>query len=97
KQFPQAAAQVKVGRKIFISLNRVNPPTVPIPNLVDRSVTNAEAVLRSNELRRGKIELTSGPFLNVVQAMKYDGRVLKEGDRVPRSEEHTSELQSREN
>jgi beta-lactam-binding protein with PASTA domain len=84
KQFPRAGSKVKEDRKIFISLNRVNPPTVPIPNLVDRSVTNAEAVLRSNELKRGKIELTPGPFLNVVQAMKYDGRVLKEGDRVPK-------------
>src|SRR5690606_28482187 len=84
KQFPKAGSKVKVNRKIFISLNRVNPPTVPIPNLVDRSVTNAEAVLRSNELKRGKIELTSGPFLNVVQAMKYEGRELKEGDRVPK-------------
>jgi beta-lactam-binding protein with PASTA domain len=84
KQFPKAGSKVKVNRKIFVSLNRVNPPTVPIPNLVDRSVTNAEAVLRSNELKRGKIELTSGPFLNVVQAMKYQGRELKEGDRVPK-------------
>jgi beta-lactam-binding protein with PASTA domain len=84
KQFPKAGSKVKVNRKIFVSLNRVNPPTVPIPNLVDRSVTNAEAVLRSNELKRGKIELTSGPFLNVVQAMKYEGRELKEGDRVPK-------------
>lgn len=84
KQFPKAGSKVKVDRKIFVSLNRVNPPTVPIPNLVDRSITNAEAVLRSNELKRGKIELTSGPFLNVVQAMKYQGRELKEGDRVPK-------------
>lgn len=84
KQFPRAGSKVKEDRKIFISINRVNPPTVPIPNLVDRSVTNAEAVLRSNELKRGKIELTSGPFLNVVQAMKFEGRVLEEGDRVPK-------------
>ena len=84
KQFPQAGSKVKENRKIFISINRVNPPTVPIPNLVDRSVTNAEAVLRSNELKRGKIELVSGPFLNVVQGMKYDGRRIEEGERIPK-------------
>lgn len=87
KQFPQAGSKVKENRKIFISINRVNPPTVPIPNLVDRSVTNAEAVLRSNELRRGKIELVSGPFLNVVQGMKFDGRKIEEGERIPKGSE----------
>jgi beta-lactam-binding protein with PASTA domain len=84
KQFPHAGSKVKENRKIYISINRVNPPTVPLPNLLDRSVTNAEAVLRSNELKRGQIELVSGPFLNVVQGMKFDGRPIKEGTKVPK-------------
>ncbi|HEY4654511.1 MAG TPA: PASTA domain-containing protein [Cyclobacteriaceae bacterium] len=84
KQFPHAGSKVKENRKIFISINRINPPTVPMPNLVDRSVTNAEAVLRSNELKRGKIELVSGPFLNVVQGMKFDGRKIEDGERIPK-------------
>lgn len=84
KQFPHAGAKVKENRKIYISINRVNPPTVPLPNLVDRSVTNAEAVLKSNELKRGQIELVSGPFLNVVQGMKFDGRPIEEGTKVPK-------------
>ncbi len=84
KQFPHAGAKVKENRKIYISINRVSPPTVPLPNLVDRSVTNAEAVLKSNELKRGQIELVSGPFLNVVQGMKFDGRPIEEGTKVPK-------------
>lgn len=83
KQFPRAGSKVKENRKIYISINRINPPTVPVPNLVDRSVVNADAVLKSNELRRGKIELVSGPF-NVVQAMKFEGRPIKEGTRIPK-------------
>lgn len=84
KQFPHAGSKVKENRKIYISLNRVKPPTVPLPNLLDRSVTNAEAVLRSNELIRGKIELISGPFLNVVQGMKYDGHDIAAGELIPK-------------
>jgi eukaryotic-like serine/threonine-protein kinase len=84
KQFPHAGSKVKENRKIFISLNRINPPTVPIPNLLDRSVTNAEAVLRSNELKRGRIELIPGPFLNVVQGMKFDGREIEAGEPIPK-------------
>lgn len=83
KQFPHAGSKVKEGRKIFISINRADPPTVPIPNLIDGSVVNADAVLRSNELKRGRIELVSGPF-NIVKEMKYKGSELKAGDRVPK-------------
>jgi eukaryotic-like serine/threonine-protein kinase len=83
KQYPQAGSKVKEGRNIFISINRVEPPTVPVPNLVDGSVVNAEAVLKSNELRRGRIELVPGPF-NVVKEMKYKGHVISASERVPK-------------
>ena len=83
KQYPKAGSKVKEGRNIFISINRLEPPTVPVPDLIDGSVVNAEAVLRSNELKRGKIELVSGPF-NVVKEMKYQGQVIKASERVPK-------------
>jgi eukaryotic-like serine/threonine-protein kinase len=83
KQYPHAGAKVKEGRKIFISINRSSPPTVPVPNLIDGSVVNAEAVLRSNQLKRGKIELVPGPF-NVVKEMKYKGRIIQAATRVPK-------------
>jgi beta-lactam-binding protein with PASTA domain len=84
KQYPRAGSYVKEGRKIFVSVNRKNPPTVPVPNLVDGSVTNADAVLRSNELRRGKITLVSGPFFNVVKEMQMQGAIIEAGVRVPK-------------
>jgi len=83
KQYPQAGSKVKEGRKIFISINRVSPPTVPVPALVDGSVVNADAVLRSNELKRGRIELVAGPF-NVVKEMKYQGQTIDAGQPVPK-------------
>lgn len=83
KQYPHAGSKVKEGRNIFISINRLEPPTVPVPNLVDGSVVNAEAVLKSNELKRGKIELVPGPF-NVVKEMKYQGQVIAPSERVPK-------------
>jgi beta-lactam-binding protein with PASTA domain len=83
KQYPQAGSKVKEGRKIFISINRISPPTVPVPALVDGSVVNADAVLKSNELRRGTIELVAGPF-NVVKEMKYQGQTIEAGAAVPK-------------
>ncbi|MCD9014382.1 PASTA domain-containing protein [Parachryseolinea silvisoli] len=83
KQYPHAGAKVKEGRKIFISVNRINPPTVPVPNLVDGSIVNAEAVLQSNELKRGRIVQVPGPF-NVVKEMKYKGAHIEPDVRVPK-------------
>jgi beta-lactam-binding protein with PASTA domain len=84
KQYPHAGARVKENRKIFISINSVTPPTVPLPDLVDGSLINAEAMLRGNELKRGNIELVRGPFLNLVKEMKYRGHTIEAGTRIPK-------------
>lgn len=82
RQYPQAGSKVKEGRKIFISVNRINPPTVPVPDLVDRSLINAEAVLKSNELKRGQIIYKPSPFHNLVLEMQLEGRVLETEERI---------------
>ena len=84
KQYPAAGAKVKENRKIFVSVNRKNPPTVKMPDLIDGSLTNAEAVLRGSELKRGKIRLVRGPFLNVVKEMQIDGNKVAPGVLVPK-------------
>lgn len=85
KQYPPAGSKVKEGRKIFISVNRVSPPSVPVPDLVNQSsLRNAEAVLRSNELKRGKIDYKPSPFMNLVMEMHYQGSPIAAGERVPK-------------
>jgi eukaryotic-like serine/threonine-protein kinase len=84
KQYPHAGSKVKENRVIYISVNSINPPTVPMPDLVDGSLINAEAVLRGNELKRGKIELVQGPFLHLVKEMKYMGHSIMPGTRIPK-------------
>lgn len=84
KQYPAAGSKVKENRKIFVSVNRKNPPTVKMPDLIDGSLTNAEAVLRGSELKRGKIKLVPGPFLNVVKEMQVEGNKVVPGVLVPK-------------
>lgn len=84
KQYPAAGSLVKENRKIFISVNRVQPPTVPIPNLIDGSLLNAHAVLKGNDLKPGKIQLKPSPFLNLVLEMQYEGRPIEAGTRIPK-------------
>lgn len=82
KQYPVAGSKVKENRVIYISLNRITPPTVPMPNLVDGSLINAEVQLKSNELKRGRIHLIRGPFLHVVKEMKFKGEKIEPGTRI---------------
>lgn len=82
KQYPKPGSRVKENRKIFVSVNRINPPSVPVPELVERSLRNAEAVLASNELKRGEIIFKPSQFLNLVLEMRANGKILQAGDRI---------------
>ena len=84
KQYPPAGSQVKENRAIYISINRIDPPTVPLPNLLEGSLVNAEAQLKSNELKRGRIHLVRGTFMHTVEEMRYKGEKIEPGTRIPK-------------
>lgn len=84
EQYPRPGQKVKESRKIFLTVNRIMPPTVPLPDLVDHSLVNADAVLRSNELKRGKIVFEASPYLNLVLGMKFEGEKIEAGTRLPK-------------
>ncbi|MCG8389562.1 MAG: PASTA domain-containing protein [Cytophagales bacterium] len=86
KQYPKAGSKVKENRKIFISVNRVTPPSVPFPHQLvgSSSLRGVEAVLKSNELKRGKIIYRPSQFFDLVLDMQYNGESLKEGDFIPK-------------
>jgi eukaryotic-like serine/threonine-protein kinase len=82
RQFPKAGSNVKENRMIYVSINRVTPPTLPLPDLVDRSLINAEVVLKSNELVRGRIIYEPSPFQNLVKEMQHAGKTIAPGTRI---------------
>lgn len=82
KQFPVPGAKVKENRKVYLTVNRVKPPTVGMPDLIDKSLINAEEVLKGSELKRGKIILVRGPFLNLVREMRINGNKVVPDVRV---------------
>lgn len=82
RQFPKPGSNVKENRMIYVSINRVTPPTLPMPDLVDRSLINAEVVLKSNELVRGRIIYEPSPFQNLVKEMQHDGKTIAPGTRI---------------
>lgn len=84
EQYPKPGKKVKEKRKVFLTINRTQPPTVPLPDLIDHSLVNADAVLRSNELKRGKIIFEPSPYLNLVLGMKYEGKEIEADTRLPK-------------
>lgn len=84
EQFPRAGKKVKENRKIYLTVNRVMPPTVPVPDVVDKSFVNAEAVLRSNELKMGKILYEASPYANLVLGIKYKDEEIEPFTRIPK-------------
>ncbi len=85
-QFPKAGSKVKVNRKIFITLNSKNPPTTLMPNLVDKTVQNAELILKSFELKRGKISTKPDAFRNVL-AQVYMNDTIEAGTQIAKGSE----------
>ena len=82
-QFPKAGSEVKEKRKIFISLNSTTPPTTVMPNLIDKTVQNAELILKSYELKQGRITTKPDAFRNVLE-QHINGELVEPGTRVPK-------------
>lgn len=83
-QDPAPGAKVKEDRKIYISVNMKNPPMIKMPKLIDGSVKNAELILKSYDLRKGKITYVPDLQQNAVLKQFVGGREVKPGEMVPK-------------
>jgi beta-lactam-binding protein with PASTA domain len=88
QQFPKAGHKVKENRKVLVSINRKSTPTLPLPNLFGEgnsgSLVGAEAILRSNELKTGKIIYRHHPSRDLLIEIRMDGKVITPGTRIPK-------------
>lgn len=82
KQYPLQGEKVKEGRKIYLTVKAKEPQTVIMPNLIDGSLKNAELVLRSYGLHRGKITYRPDMGVNVILEQWVDGKKINAGDKV---------------
>jgi beta-lactam-binding protein with PASTA domain len=84
KQYPEPGQKVKENRKIFLTLNAVNPPNIRMPRLIDGSLKNAEIVLESYGLLRGEIIYEADPARNAVLDQLYKEESIEEGALIPK-------------
>jgi beta-lactam-binding protein with PASTA domain len=82
EQHPRAGLMVKKNRKIYLTLNAINPEKLAIPNLVDLTFRQASAKLESFGLKVGHISYEPDIGINVVLAQRMHGHNVTPGDSV---------------
>ena len=82
KQIPEPDAVVKVNRTIYVTINRLIPPDVEMPNLVGYSFRNAELVLSNMGLRLGDTTFRPDFAKNSVLDQLYKGVKIQPGAKI---------------
>ena len=85
QQDPHAGAKVKEGRKIYIKVNSNGFGDVTVPDLVEKTLRQAEPTLKALGFQIGK--KTYKPYLgkDMVLEMSSGGKILKAGDKIEKS------------
>lgn len=82
EQHPKAGFRVKKNRKIFLTMNAINPEKVAMPDLVDLTFRQASAKLESFGLQVGHISYEPNLGINMVLAQRMNDHELVPGDSV---------------
>lgn len=82
EQHPRAGFMVKKNRKIFLTMNAMNPEKVAMPNLVDLTFIQARAKIESFGLKVGRISYEPNIGQNMVLSQRMLGRNIVPGDSV---------------
>lgn len=82
KQVPEGDAVVKVNRTVYVTINRVEPPDVAMPNLIGPSFRNAEFILRNMGLRLGDTTYRPDFAKNSVLEQLYNGKPIAPGAKI---------------
>ncbi len=84
EQDPLPNSHVKENRTVYVTITRTVPPQVKLPNLIDVSQRQAEAILGSYGLKAGSYSYKPDLAKDAVLEMSMNGRLLKAGDEVPK-------------
>ncbi|MCX7696897.1 MAG: PASTA domain-containing protein [Bacteroidales bacterium] len=82
-QIPSPGSFVKKGRKIYLTIISFSPEMTKMPNLIDLSLRESQAILKTYGLKIGKIEYVPDIGRTVIRA-KYKGNVIAWGAPIPK-------------
>lgn len=82
KQNPLARSKVKKNRKVFLTMNAVNPEMVTMPRLVGLSIRQARLALQNAGLTLGDIQYRPDYAINNVLQQMFQDSVINEGTEI---------------
>ena len=80
EQNPKPGFKVKKWRTVVLTINAFHPEMVAMPNLVDLSLRQAEALIESSGLEIGLLRYKPDLSINVVLDQLYNGIKIPTGD-----------------
>lgn len=84
-QLPLPGSHVKKGRTIYLTIIAFTPEKTKLPNLIDFTYRQAEALLETHGLKVGKVERVPDVGQTVIKA-KYKGKVIPWGTELNKGE-----------
>ena len=94
EQTPERGDVVKVNRTIYLTVNKVVPPMVPMPDLEGLTYRSAEMTLRARRLNIGDTIYKPDFTTNTVLEQLLNGKPIKPGKEVPEGSNITLVLSS---
>lgn len=85
KQTPESDDVVKANRKIYLTINRANPPLIDMPDLRGYSFRSAQMFLQSIGLKVGDTTYKPDIARNAVKEQLLNGKTIEPGMKVPMS------------
>jgi beta-lactam-binding protein with PASTA domain len=82
EQDPAPDSKVKEDRTIYLTINASKPPKVKMPNLIDVSFRQAEAILQTYGLQVGKTTYRPDLARNAVLSQLYNGSKIEQGTEI---------------
>lgn len=82
-QQPEGNNTVKIGRTIFLTVNKVSPPNTAMPNLINMSYRSAEMLLKSNKLIMGDTIMKPDIAQGAVLSQLWNGKEIAPNTPIP--------------
>jgi hypothetical protein len=86
KQNPRASSRVKKNRKIFLTMNAVNPEMISMPQMVGLSIRQARLALQNAGLLLGDISYRPDYAADNVLQQLHGDSVINEGSEIRKGE-----------
>ena len=82
-QDPKAGSFVKKERKIYLIVNAKSAQMTALPEVVDLSLRQAQALLTGADFKIKEVIYKPSDYRDLVLEVLYDGKIVNEGEKIP--------------